>query len=238
MIAVPAGSFTMGSPPAAIVGVGRPQHEVTFAKPFAVAKFQATFADWEACVLGGGCNGYAPNDAGLGREMRPVIFVSWRDAQAYVAWLSLVTGKPYRLLSEAEYEYAARAGTTTTFPWGDAIEIDGKQMANCAGCGQPWLFKGTSPVGSFAPNRFGLYDMVGNVLEWTADCYHKDYNGAPTEGSPWQESTGGDCGRRIVRGGAWNGSLDMVWSGERDMLPVETRGSGLGFRVALTLDAR
>jgi formylglycine-generating enzyme required for sulfatase activity len=129
-------------------------------------------------VADGGCNGYKPSDQGWGRGYRPVINVSWDDAKAYVAWLAKKTDKFwYRLLTEAEYEYAARAGTTTAYPWGSAI---GKNNANCDGCGSQWDGKQTAPVGSFAANGFGLYDMVGNVSAWTEDCYHDSYSGAPT----------------------------------------------------------
>ena len=170
MIVVPAGAFTMGSPAtekAAMTDEG-PQHKVTIAKPFAVSKFDVTFADWDACVSVGGCPKAA--DAGFGRGTRPVINVGWDDAQHYVAWLSKMTGQPYRLLTEAEWEYAARAGTTTAYYWGDEI---GKGNANCNGCGSQWDDKQTSPVGSFAANAFGLYDMAGNVCQWVQDCYHR-----------------------------------------------------------------
>ena len=181
MVVVPAGEFMMGSPPGE---KGRydnegPQHPVTIKRPFAVSKYEVTFADWDACVSVGGCpqEGRA-DDSGWGRGNRPVIDVSWDDAKAYVAWLSRMTGKPYRLLTEAEYEYAARAGTTTAYPWGDEI---GENNANCNGCGREWL-RQTAPVGSFAPNAFGLHDMLGNVWVWVEDCYHATYDGAPPDG--------------------------------------------------------
>ena len=136
-------------------------------------------------------------DSGFGRGTKPVINVNWDDAQQYVAWFSKMTGQPYRLLTEAEWEYAARAGTTTAYSWGDEI---GKGNANCNGCGSKWDNRETSPVGSFKPNAFGLYDMHGNVWQWVQDCYHDNYNGAPTDGSAW---TSGDCSRRVLRGGAW-----------------------------------
>ena len=136
----------------------------------------------------GGCNGYKPADEGWGRGRRPVINVSWDDATAYANWLSKKTGKPYRLLSGAEYEYATRAGTQTAYPWGDAV---GTNNANCHSCGSQWDARQTAPVGSFPPNGFGLYDMVGNVREWTEDCYHDTYSDAPKDGSAWIE--GGNC---------------------------------------------
>ena len=226
MVVVPAGSFMMGGPNNA----EQPQHTVTFAKPFAVSKYELTFADWDACVTGGGCNGYKPVDQGWGRGQQPVINVDWDDAQAYVAWLSAVTGKTYRLLTEAEYEYATRAGTT--YPWGDDI---GRNNANCNGCGSKWDAKQTAPVGSFAPNKFGLYDMVGNVFEWTEDCVHTNYNGAPTDGSAWRAANGGDCTNHILRGGSWFVSPDDLRSANRSRGTADLRSGSVGFRVRRTL---
>ncbi len=161
-----------------------------------------------------------------------MINVSWDDAQAYVKWLSSVTGKPYRLLSEAEYEYAARGGSETTYPWGDKIKLDGKTMANCGGCGSQWDNRQTAPVGSFPANRFGLYDMVGNVSAWTEDCWHASYEGAPADGSPW---TSGDCNTRVVRGGSWYVDPDLLRSAARDRIFTDLRSLDLGFRLARTL---
>jgi len=136
MIVVPAGRFLMGSPAGQGFDRERPAHEVTIAKPFAVAKFALTFDEWDACAARGACRRDV-SDSGWGRGRRPAINVSWDDAQAYVKWLSSTTGKPYRLLSEAEYEYAARAGTETKYPWGDDIKLNGKPMANCASRRRP-----------------------------------------------------------------------------------------------------
>lgn len=261
MVVVPAGTFAMGlpqtdntvpaggSPPssrpsstASALETMRPQHRVTIATPFAVSKFELTFAEWDVCAANGGCNGYRPSDASWGREERPVVNVSWDDAQQYVAWLSKVTGKTYRLLTEAEYEYAARAGTATEYPWGDDI---GTNNAQCLGCGSPWdhheqtapvgSFAATGFVGSFAPNKFGLHDMVGNVWEWVADCYHPNYNGAPTDGAAWPPASGGGCSNRVVRGGAWNNSPINLRSAGRDYTSPVNRSYHLGFRVARTL---
>ena len=168
-------------------------------------------------------------DSGYGRDTKPVINVSWDDAQTYVAWLSKMTGRPYRLLTEAEWEYAARAGTTTAYYLGDDI---GKGNANCNGCGSQWDGKQTSPVGSFAANQFGLYDMAGNVWQWVQDCYHADYNGAPTDGSAW---TSGDCGNRVVRGGSWFDVPLNLRAAVRSRGTTDVRGNGLGFRVGRTL---
>jgi formylglycine-generating enzyme required for sulfatase activity len=238
MIVIPAGSFLMGSPADEKQNESlseTPQHNVTIATSFAVSKYQLTFADWDACVTGGGCNGYTPNDQGWGRGRQPVLNVDWNDAQQYVTWLSEVTGKTYRLLSEAEYEYAARAGTQTLFPWGDTINLDGPVVTNCAGCGSEWEHQ-TAPVGSFPPNKFGLYDMVGNVLEWVEDCEHDNFDGAPTDGSAWIEH--GNCNKHIVRGGSYGLTPAVVRSAFRSALPNGSRGSIVGFRVARTLSAR
>ena len=172
------------------------------------------------------------SDSGWGRGRRPAINVSWDDAQAYVKWLSSITGKPYRLLSEAEYEYAARAGTETAYPWGDDIKLNGKAMANCVGCGSQWDGEQTAPVGSFAANQFGLYDMVGNVWEWAEDCWNESYQGAPADGSAW---TSGDCSRRIIRGGSWNDNPVLLRSAYRLRNNAGGRDVSLGFRVARTL---
>jgi formylglycine-generating enzyme required for sulfatase activity len=144
-----------------------------------------------------------------------------------VAWLSRITGKEYRLLSEAEYEYAARAGTQTAYPWGDEI---GKNNANCKGCGSQWDGEQTAPVGSFAANGFGLYDLVGNVYQWVEDCYHD--SGAPADGTAW---TGGDCTGRVVRGGSWGDFPVSLRSANRGRLISALRIDGLGFRVGRTL---
>ena len=225
----------MGSPEGQGNDFERPTHEVTIAKPFAVAKFELTFDDWDACAAHGDCAQHV-SDSGWGRGRRPAINVNWNDAQTYIKWLSRITGKPYRLLSEAEYEYAARAGTETKYPWGDEIKLEGKAMANCDGCGSQWDGKKTAPVGSFAPNGFDLYDMVGNVWEWTEDCWNDNYEGAPANGSAW---TSGDCIRRVVRGGPWNDDPRYVRSASRRNVSAGDRFNLVGFRVARThLQAR
>jgi formylglycine-generating enzyme required for sulfatase activity len=232
MIVVPAGRFTMGSP--AVQGYNdeqHPQHLVTIGKPLAAAKFALTFDEWDACAARGGCRRDV-SDEGWGRGRCPAINVTWEDAQTYVKWLSSVTGNPYRLLSEAEYEYAARAGGSTDYPWGDDIKLNGKPMANCVGCGSQWDGKQTAPVGSFAANAFGLHDMVGNVWEWTEDCWNPNYQGAPADGSPW---TSGDCSNRVVRGGSWIINPRLLRSANRSWDSSDYRYSNLGFRVARTL---
>jgi formylglycine-generating enzyme required for sulfatase activity len=155
--------------------------------------------------------------------------VTWHDAQQYVAWLSKMTGKAYRLLTEAEWEYAARAGTTTAYFWGNDI---GKGNANCAGCGSQWDSQQTAPTGSFSPNSFGLHDMHGNVWEWVEDCYQRTYNGAPTAGSAWISD---DCINRVVRGGSWIDRPPDLRSAYRGGYSPVTRDDSIGFRVGRTL---
>ena len=170
------------------------------------------------------------NRLGTGADRQPpVIFVGWDDAQAYVAWLSRMTGKTYRLLSEAEWEYAARAGTTTAYSWGDEI---GKNNANCNDCGSQWDNTKTAPVGSFAPNSFGLHDMHGNLWEWVEDCYRHDYNGAPADGSAW---TTGICSSSVARGGSWFDGPRVLRSASRVGYTAGFRSLGLGIRVGRTL---
>ena len=237
MIVVPAGTFTMGSPQSELSDPEfetdhsvreRPQHEVTLAKPFAVSKFEVTFDDWDACVAAGACP-EAPDS--WGRSRMPVINVSWGDAKKYVGWLSQLTGKEYRLLTEAEWEYVARAGAVTRYSWGDDL---GKANAVCDGCGSPWDLQQTAPAGSFKPNAFGLYDMHGNVWEWVEDTWHENYDGAPTDGSAWLH--GGDPDYRMIRGGAWRNESYLVRAALRERRNINVRFDTLGFRVARTLN--
>jgi formylglycine-generating enzyme required for sulfatase activity len=230
MVVVPAGEFVMGSPANEKDRKKNedPQHEVVLAKPLAVSKFEVTFDEWDACVAYGDCEPQV-SDSGWGRGRQPVINVTWDDAQQYVAWLSKMTGKPYRLLSEAEWEYAARAGTQAAYSWGDEI---GKGNANCNGCGSQWDRKQTAPVGSFKQNAFDLYDMHGNVWEWVEDCYHGNYDGAPTDSSAWT-AVGGDCSLRVVRGGSWFSGPSR--SAHRDGGTSGSRLNFLGFRIGRTL---
>jgi formylglycine-generating enzyme required for sulfatase activity len=245
MVVVPAGRFMMGS-----LSEGddsaRPRHEVTITRPFAVAKFPLTFDQWDACARNGPC---APDvsDSGWGRGPRPVTSVSWDDAQTYLGWLSKITGNRYRLLSESEYEYAARAGSDRIYPWGNDIKLNGQPMANCELCGSQWDGKQAAPVCgweeegqqnpascSFPANAFGLYDMVGNVWEWTNDCWNPTYEGAPIDGSSW---TSGGCKLRVVRGGGWDSDPDDLRASGRYRNYTDARVYIFGFRVARTLSA-
>ncbi len=237
MVVAPAGSFSMGSPasePERYDDEG-PQHKVTIPKPFAVGRFAVTFAEWDACVADGGCGGYKPSDQGWGRDDRPVINVSWNDAQTYVTWLKKKTGKTYRLLTESEREYAARAGTTTPFWWGKSITPEQANYNGTniyAGGGEKGSYREkTVPVKSFDPNPWGLYQVHGNVWEWVEDCWRANYDGALTDGSA---KTAGDCTSRVLRGGSWNNSPRYLRAARRDGINAAFRYSNLGFRVART----
>ena len=229
MVVVPAGRFRMGC----VSGRDcqddeRPVHEVQVSS-FALGAYEVTFEEYERFARATGRD--RPNDRGWGRGGRPVINVSWEDAQAYAAWLSDETGEDYRLPSESEWEYAARAGTTTRYSWGQDI---GRNRANCDGCGSRWDDDETAPAGSFAPNDWGLHDMHGNVWEWVEDCWHENYARAPRDGSAW--TRGGDCGRRVLRGGSWFFYPAHLRSAYRFSLDAGARLDTGGFRVSRTLD--
>ena len=224
MVAVPAGSYTMGSPS---VEAGRHaderQRRVTIAQPFAVGVYEVTFAEWDACAAAGGCR-HRPGDGGWGRGRQPVIDVSWDDAQEYVAWLSSKTGRDYRLPTEAEWEYVARAGTATPFHTGATISTD---QANYDGLSAPYgpgvtgAYRGRPiAAGSLVPNAFGLYDVHGNVAELVADCY---------------DASAAACTRRVVRGGSWGSRPELVRSAYRSWCAPTLRNLHNGFRVARTL---
>ena len=225
MVVVPAGSFSMGC----VSGLDcyddeKPVREVTISQPFAVSKYEITFEDYDRFSAPD-----AVDDEGWGRGLLPVMRVSWNDASDYVAWLSAQTGESYRLLSEAEWEYVARAGSATKYSWGNSI---GSNRANCYGCGSQWDYEQTAPAGSFEPNAFGLYDVHGNVYEWVEDCWNGSYEGAPADGSAW---TSGDCERRVVRGGAWDDFPDDLRIALRVGTPADRSDGYYGFRVARTL---
>ena len=241
MVTVPAGEFMMGSPESER---GRdknegPQHKVTFAKPFAAGKYEVTFSEWDACAADGGCT-EKPSDENWGRGRHPVINVSWNDAQQYVAWLSKKTGKTYRLLSEAEWEYGARAQTKATepsVPFSTGAMINYQKAnydANFTYNGSPpgTFRQRTADVGSLPRNAFGLYEMHGNVWEWVQDCYKPSYEGAPADGSPVVTK---DCSMHIMRGGAWNYHPKLLRSAYRYATAPEVRQNNAGFRVARDL---
>jgi formylglycine-generating enzyme required for sulfatase activity/uncharacterized caspase-like protein len=217
MVVIPSGSYDMGG-----------SRRITLSRPFAVGKTEISFAQWDACVTEGGCT-HRPDDRGFGRGNQPVMNVSWGDAKQYVAWLARKTGKSYRLLTEAEWEYAARAGTTTAYYWGDS-DSDICQYASVDKGGDGCGTNRTSPVASKRPNAFGLYDMLGNVWEWVEDCYG-GIDGVPSDGNA---RTTGDCGRRVLRGGSWGLDPFNARSGHRFGYTSTYRYYDYGFRVART----
>lgn len=237
MVVVPSGSFVMGSPPNE---PGReasegPQHKVTFAREFAVGRFAVTFDEWDACVADGGCDGYKPGDKNFGRGNRPVINISWKHARSYAAWLSRKTARTYRLLSEAEREYVTRAGTTVPYWFGATIssrEANFNALIPGPGSARGSISDKTVPVDRFAPNPWGLYQVHGNVQEWVEDCWNGNYRGAPTDGSAW---TKGDCKRRVLRGGGFDGLWEYLRSAHRHRQEIDIALYTYGFRVARTL---
>ena len=240
MVVIPAGGYEMGSPEWEEGRSKRegPLHPVTISAPLAVGVYEVTFEEWDACASVGGCYGYRPENSpwGSSRGRRPVINVSWKDARAYVEWLSRKTGREYRLLSESEWEYAARAGTASPFHYGWTVSTEQANYNGrfTYGYGRKGEYRGkTVPVGSFPPNEFGLHDMHGNVLEWVEDCWHGDYKEAPGDGSAW--TSGGKCSERVLRGGSWNRNPSNLRSAYREGNSTGDRNSVSGFRVARTL---
>ena len=224
MVSIPGGTFRMGDLSGDGADDERPVHSVNV-PPFRLGKYEVTFGQWDACVADGGCGRYTPDDRGWGRGNRPVINVSWDDVQGFIDWLNDKTGENFRLPTEAEWEYAARAGSTTAYSWGNSI---GSNRANCNdGCGDRW--SNTAPVGSFSANAWGLHVMHGNVWEWVQDCWNDSYVGAPTDGGAW---TLGDCSRLVGRGGScYDGPKDSR-SSARYGFPRSSQRSGVGFRLA------
>jgi len=222
LVGVPGGVFQMGYSRDTLTPEETPVHQVQI-PAFYIGRYEVTFAEYDRFARATGRD--RPDDEGWGRGQRPVVNISWDDAQAYVAWLSGRTGKRYRLPSEAEWEYAARAGTEGFYWWGYEI---GTNNANCFDCGSQWDNRSTAPVGSFEENPFGLKDTAGNVMEWVADCYHNSYHGAPIDGSAW---TSGVCSERVARGGAYNKPARSMHVSRRSGFSPDTRLGFIGFRV-------
>jgi formylglycine-generating enzyme required for sulfatase activity len=226
MVPIPGGSFAMGSPAHSVAAEERPQREVSV-RPFAISIYEVTFAEYDQ--FAGATGRPRPDSGGLDRRTHPVVNVSWDDANAYVAWLNSETGQYYRLPSEAEWEYAAAAGTTTPFWWGFDV---GEKNAHCFDCNSGSNPRQPTRVGSFGPNPFGLHDTAGNVAEWVQDCYHPDYQGAPADASVWQ---GGDCNFRVARGGSFSNASTSLRSRKRAKLRGNTGYDNVGFRVVREL---
>jgi formylglycine-generating enzyme required for sulfatase activity len=262
MVIAPEGSFTMGSPTnepereSRQAGTESPPHEVRIAKPFAVGQLAITRGQFAKFVgatgynTDGGCWTWAPGSdwkedksaswrlPGFDQDdSHPVVCVNWDDAKAYVAWLAKTTGKSYRLLSEAESEYVARAGTTTPFWWGSSITPEQANYNGTyvyAGGGSKGEYRAkTVPANSFKPNRWGIYQAHGNVWSWVEDCWHDTYNEAPVDGSRW---TSGDCSRRVLRGGCWSNSPRSLRAADRHRIVLDVRVDDVGFRLARTLN--
>ncbi len=242
MMVVPSGSFWQGSEESAPLALKKekPRRMVTFAEPFAVGVFEITLQQWDQCVEAGGCT-TRPRDNGWGRASRPVIMVSWNDAQEYVTWLSKKTGQSYRLPSESEWEYFARAGEESDWLGGDPSRIC--EFGNIAGSetGFRWQHESckdaavmeTLPVGSFKSNNFGIYDVIGNVAEWTLDCMNLSYLDGPADGSAWNR---GICSSRMTRGGSWFTGTKEIRLPARFNLKTGDRNDFTGFRVVRKVD--
>ena len=222
MIVIPAGSFMMGSDHRH--KFERSSHKVTITRPFALGIYEVTFDEWQACFIEGGC-AHVPDDHNWGKGRRPVMNITWFETQKYLEWLSKKTGHKYRLPTEAEWEFAARAGTTTEFWWGNQV---GENLANCRDCKSLWSKKRSAPVGSFKPNPFGLYDVHGNEWEWLQDCWNPSHIGAPIDGSVRLD---GNCKFRVIRSGSWyyfSKNMRSAWRSKND---VRVRSYGIGMRV-------
>ena len=232
MIVIPSGKFRMGD----IQGIGlndeQPVHVVHIRRPIAVSRYEITFDQYDEFAKATG--GQLPDDEGFGRGRRPVIRVSWNEAVDYAAWLSKQTGKRYRLPTEAEWEYAARGGTETAYWWGNEMKPG---LANCISCGTRPEDRQTAPVGSFKPNPFGLFDTAGNVREWVQDCWHDNYQGAPSDGSAWEKDQNGNCNGRVHRGGAFRSvNKGNVRSSSRAMYRADARPDHVGFRLVREIE--
>jgi formylglycine-generating enzyme required for sulfatase activity len=221
MLLIQAGAFEMGS--SEMFDFEAPVHHVSIRKAFYIGRREVTFEEWDACFAEGGCK-QKPDDRGLGRGRRPATDLDWDDAKSYVEWLSQKTGKTYRLPTESEWEYVARAGTTTTYPWGRTVE---KDKANCIGCTSEPVRKAID-TGSFPPNAFGIYDMTGNAAEWVEDCWSESYRGAPADGSAWTKP---QCRERVLRGGSFNNDPKYLRSAARFKYDHDVRFYTNGFRV-------
>jgi formylglycine-generating enzyme required for sulfatase activity len=221
MISIPPGVFEMGS--SEMFDFEGPVHQVSIRKQFYIGRREVTYEEWDACLAEGGCK-QRPDDRGLGRGRRPATDLDWDDAKGYAAWLSQKTGHTYRLPTESEWEYVARAGTTTTYPWGKTVD---KDRANCVGCTSDPVRKAVD-TGSFKPNAFGVYDMTGNAAEWVEDCWNDSYRGAPADESAWIKP---QCRERVLRGGSFNNDPRYLRSAARFKYDHDVRFYTNGFRV-------
>lgn len=230
MVVVPAGRFTRGDDSSYADDNEKPAHLVDIQQGFGLSRYEVTFSDYDKFAISTGRP--LPDDEGWGRGRRPVINVTWQDAWDYTQWLADMTGEPYRLPTEAEWEYAARAGSQSRYSWGESMTPG---YANCDECGSSWGGKETAPVGSFKPNPWGLYDMAGNVDEWVADCYTDNYVNAPTDG---RASNIHGCTEHTMRGGSWFDIARLMRPSSRYRNPADGKRNSWGFRVALDINPR
>ncbi len=222
LVVLPEGSFVMGNN--ASDPSEKPAHQVSIKQRFAIGKYEVSVEQWNACADAGACPRVATH--ANAPKTAPARDLSWKDALLYVQWLSKISGKSYRLPSEAEWEYAARGGTSTRYWWGEQMRTGN---ANCKECGEPWRQDVPANIGSFAANPYGLHDMNGSLWEWVGDCWHGSYKGAPTDGQAWEEQ---NCRARVIRGGSWREGADYMLSSTRFKYDAEVRVSQNGFRVA------
>ncbi len=240
MVVIPPGQFMIGSPdsePKRDRNEG-PQQPISIDYSFEIGRFEVTFAEWQQCVDAGGCKGYNPDDKGWGRGDHPVTNISYNDVESYISWLNAATGESYRLPSESEWEYVARAGRDVPFSTTSGYSISDRE-ANFngefpyGGAPKGRYLKKTVPVGSYAPNDFGVHDIHGNVYEWVADCYVAGHAGNPGDGSARRD---GDCNRRIMRGGSWVTHGYQMRAAKRLRYTMDYRYDDFGFRLARTLN--
>jgi formylglycine-generating enzyme required for sulfatase activity len=242
MVVIPAGSGLIGSPvsESGHESSEEPRRSIRFTRPFAVSRDSITFAEWDSCVAEGGCENFIPGDMGWGRGPQPLVLVSWNDAKSYVAWLSKKTNETYRLLSESEWEFSARACRSATcndwtFWFGDVINPD---LANYdwrysyAGGRKAQAPRKPQPTNTFSPNTFGLFNMAGNVAQWVEDCWNSNLRDLPGDGSARMS---GDCSAHVIRGGSWNDDPVNLRSAARKYDIVSAREPNIGFRVAREL---
>ena len=226
MVVVEGGSFEMGSRASALAADERPRRTVTV-QSFAMSKRELTFGEYDKFAKATGRK--RPESRDWDRQTHPVVNVSWDDAYQYARWLSKQTGRKYRLPTEAEWEYAARAGATSRYWWGNQV---GREKAHCFDCKSGLHPRKPAKVGFFEPNPFGPHDTAGNVWEWVHDCYHPNYKGAPDDGSVWE---GGDCTRRVARGGSYSSASTSLRSGKREKFVSSQRYDDVGIRIVREL---
>ena len=222
MVVLPSGNFDMGSSSSSSSSEERPRHNVQVTS-FAISKHEITFAEYEK--FSAATSRKIPDNLYMEKDSHPVIFVTWDDAFYYSRWLSEQTGERYNLPTENQWEYAAGTGSRTSFWWGYEEEPN---RAHCFGCGSGLDPRKPTKIGSFGPNKFGVHDTSGNVAEWVRDCWHENYNGAPTRDEAWE---GGDCALRVVRGGSYSSPPQSIRHAKRDKFKSDSNYDNIGIRL-------